>query len=163
MNEESKAVNKDNKDNTDEYKTMTEDYKSRTEENKSGPDDASQITVILAEPGEKAYISRIGTSLEVLQQIVGGWIEVCYPFEEEICIICNEEGKINGMKPNRAIYDEDGRMTDMIFGTMIICGIGGEHFTSLTEVQQEKYLRRFLLPELLLRAGKTLTAVPYEP
>ncbi len=179
MNEEGKAMNKDNKESAEEYKTIAKECKAATKEsestvqeqssaaeaNKSAAvnDDASRITVILAKPGEKAYISRIRTSLEALQQIVGGLIELCYPFEDEVCIICNEEGKINGMKPNRALYDEDGRMTDMLFGTIIICGIGGENFTSLTELQQDKYLRRFLLPELLLRVGNTLTAVPYEP
>ena len=38
--------------------------------------------------------------------MVGGDIEVTYPFEDEVAIILNESGKINGLPLNRAIYTE---------------------------------------------------------
>lgn len=40
--------------------------------------------------------------------MVGGDIEVTYPFEDEVAVILNESGKINGLPLNRAIYTEDG-------------------------------------------------------
>ena len=62
----------------------------------------SKIKVVMVEPGKEARIDKIDNSLESMQQIVGGWIEAYYPFEEEVCIVCNDEGKINGMELNRA-------------------------------------------------------------
>ena len=66
-----------------------------------------KIKVVLVEPGKLARVAEIGTELEDLQRAVQGLIETYYPFEEEVCIVCNDEGKINGMKLNRAIYDPE--------------------------------------------------------
>ena len=52
------------------------------------------IQVVMVEPGKTARITEIGTSLASLQQAVGGDIEAYYPFEESVCIVCNEEGKL---------------------------------------------------------------------
>ena len=49
---------------------------------------------------------EIDDTLEAMQGVVGGDIEEYMPFEDEVAIICNEEGKVNGLTPNRAIYGE---------------------------------------------------------
>lgn len=41
-----------------------------------------------------------------MQETVGGYIEEYMPFDDEVAIICNEEGKMNGAELNRAIYSE---------------------------------------------------------
>ena len=41
--------------------------------------------------------------LEDLQAMVGGDIEVTYPFEDEVAIILNESGKINGLPLNLSL------------------------------------------------------------
>lgn len=64
------------------------------------------IQVVLVEPGKLARIAEVGTTLDAMQRTVGGDIEAYYPFEEQVCIVCNEEGKINGLPLNRAIRDE---------------------------------------------------------
>lgn len=64
------------------------------------------MRVVICEPGKPARIAMIKPGLESLQSVVGGYIEPYYAFEEEVCIVCNEEGKINGMALNRAIYVE---------------------------------------------------------
>lgn len=61
------------------------------------------IYVVLCEPGKKACITTIHNTLESLQQIVGGYIEAVYPFDNPVVIICNEEGKIIGLELNRAL------------------------------------------------------------
>ena len=66
----------------------------------------TEMTVVLLEPGKMARVATIDSSLEGMQKVVGGLIEPFYPWEEQVCIICNEEGKINGMPLNRAIYAE---------------------------------------------------------
>ena len=61
-------------------------------ENKREP-----IRVVYCEPGRLARVKEIGTELKDLQQAVGGGlIEPFYPFMEEVCIVCNDEGKFNG-------------------------------------------------------------------
>lgn len=73
------------------------------------------IRVVLVEPGKLARIAKVGTTLDAMQRTVGGDIEAYYPFEEQVCIVCNEEGKINGLPLNRAIRDADtGDIADII-------------------------------------------------
>ena len=62
------------------------------------------IKVVLCEPGKVARVAEIGNTLGDLQRVVKGNIEQFSPFDEAIAIICNEEGKYNGMAPNRAVY-----------------------------------------------------------
>lgn len=73
----------------------------------TGQIDRETIRVVLLEPGKMARIAEIDGSLHGMQRVVGGRIEPFYPFEEEVCIICNEEHKINGLPLNRAIREED--------------------------------------------------------
>ena len=55
------------------------------------------------------------------------------PFEDEVAIICNEEGKVQGLPPNRAIYGEPEQV-EMTFAEMRsrFCGAekeGKEHLS----------------------------------
>jgi len=122
------------------------------------------IKVILLQPGKLAKTAEIDASLEGMQRAVGGGlIEAVYPFEEEVCLVCNEEGKINGMRPNRALYDEDHEMIDIICGPAFICDCCGENFASLSDEQLEKYGKQFRFPETFFRTGDGIKAVPYNP
>ena len=64
------------------------------------------IKVVLCEPGKLARVAEIENTLDGLQRAVKGDIEQFSPFDEAVAIICNEEGKFNGMRANRAIYRE---------------------------------------------------------
>lgn len=75
------------------------------------------IRVVLVEPGKLARVADIDASLEGLQKVVKGDIEPFYPFEEQVCIVCNDEGKINGMPLNRAVYAEPEQI-DMTYGEL---------------------------------------------
>ena len=124
------------------------------------------IRVVYCEPGKLARIKEIGTELEDLQRAVGGGlIEAYYPFEEPVCIVCNDEGKINGMRPCRAVYGEDGRVNDIIFGPFFICDCSTESFGSLTEEQLKRYSEQFQYPEHFFRDvhSKEIKAVRYDP
>ena len=123
---------------------------------------SDHITVIFCEPGKKAVVKEIDSSLESMQKVVEGYIEACYVLPDAV-IICNEEGKINNMIPNRAVYDEEGKRVDVIYGPFFICGIDEGEMISLPEDLQEKYLKQFELPELIyVREGKVHT-VQYDP
>ena len=122
------------------------------------------IKVVIVEPGKTARITEIGTELEDLQEAVGGgFIETFYPFEEEVCIVCNDEGKFNGMEPCRAIRDEDGDIADIIFGPFFLCDCSTDHFESLSDEQLQKYLKLFFYPEAFFKNGSRIEVIPYDP
>ena len=61
------------------------------------------MKVVMAEPGQYARAAEIGDGLESLQKAVGGLIDCAYPWREKVCIVCNDEGLINGMPMNRTV------------------------------------------------------------
>lgn len=104
-------------------------------------------TVLVVEPGRVPYVKEIDSGLKSLQSEVGGWIEAIYPFEEEVALICNEEGKLCGLPLNRALMDEDGEIYDIIAGTFLVVGLGEEDFCSLSDEYIKKFSDRFKKPE----------------
>ena len=82
-----------------------------------------KIKILKIEPGKKPEIKEIEDGLKSLQDEVQGDIEAVYPFDDNVGIICNEEGKINGMAMNRALYDDDGEMYDIIAGPFLVVGL----------------------------------------
>lgn len=122
------------------------------------------IQVVLVEPGKLARIAEIGTTLDAMQQTVGGDIEAYYPFEEQVCIVCNEEGKINGLPLNRAIRDEDtNEIVDAIAGTFFICDCSGKSLGNLSKEQQKRYLEKYRFPERFFLTRDGIESVPYKP
>lgn len=88
-----------------------------------------KIKCLLVEPYKLPKEIEIDNTLEAKQKIVDGLIECVY--FNDVIIICNEEGKINGMIPNRDIG------SDIVFGPFLIVGDDYEkgEFKSLTEKQ----------------------------
>ena len=76
------------------------------------------IDVVLVEPGKLARPAKITATLEGMQAVVGGDIEPFYPFEEQVCIVCNEEGKLIGLPLNRAVYAYEEQQVDMTYGEL---------------------------------------------
>lgn len=77
--------------------------------------------------------------------------------------VCNEESKINGMRPNRSVKNDDGVMVDFIFGPAFICDCRGENLDSLSDEQIDRYGKMFRYPEHLARVNDTLLGIPYRP
>ena len=125
------------------------------------PELHEKIRVLVVEPKKEPRIEEISSGLESLQQAVGGYIEAVYPFEDPVAIICNEEGKLNGMDYNRAIRDENGEVQEIIAGPFLIVGLGEEDFTSLSEDMVQKYKRLFAQPEVFLQTQSSLLILPY--
>lgn len=120
------------------------------------------MNVLVVEPLKAPYEKEIDPGLESLQHEVDGYIE-CLGLDEDAFIICNEEGKINGLELNRAIRDEKGKIADIIAGTFLVVGSGEEDFASLTLQQIEKYKKQFRYPETFMRFGNELVAIPIKP
>ena len=72
------------------------------------------MTVLVVEPMKAPYVKSIPNELENLQQAVGGDIEMTYPFEDEVGILLNGNGKFEGLPLNRALYDDHGQIYDAI-------------------------------------------------
>ena len=118
------------------------------------------MNVLLVEPGKYPREVTVGTELEDLQEAVGGYIEVTYPFEEEVGLIVNEEGKINGLPLNRAVRDENGEIMDVIAGSFLVAGLTEESFGSLTPDQMKRFEQEFHQPETFIRMGRSIMAIP---
>ena len=119
----------------------------------------SGMTVVACYPGKAAQVMKITGGLEGMQQFVGGYIEAVYPFSDPVAIVCNEEGKLNHMELNRALYTEDGEMFDIVAGPMFVCGLGEEDFASLQGDLLEKYLEKYKQPETFIKIGNDILAM----
>lgn len=123
------------------------------------------INVIYVEPGKEARTIEMKDDLSEMQKLVGGYIEEYMPFEDEVALICNDEGKMNGLPLNRGIYGEDGQLQDIIAGPFFICyaPIESENFLSLPKELEEKYKERFDKPEQFFMTDSGVKAVKYDP
>ncbi|MDO4518540.1 MAG: DUF3846 domain-containing protein [Bacillota bacterium] len=110
------------------------------------------IRVLYIEPGKAPEEKIIGTGLAEMQALVGGIIEL-FPLEDEMVLICNEEGKINDLPLNRAMVDSDGRLIDIIAGSFFIAAAPADSdtFESLPYKSMQKYKVRFKYPETFIR------------
>ena len=105
------------------------------------------MKVIYVEPRKSAEVVEIGERLLDLQEAVGGYIEAIYPFDDPVCLICNEEGKLMALEPNRTLRTADGVPYDVIYGPFLIAGLTADNFGGLNKKLQNKYLSIFREPE----------------
>ena len=97
-----------------------------------------KIKVIIKRPDErKGHVTFISNTLENLQRTVGGPIEV-FRFASDCAIICNEEGKIQGLEPNCVCVGE------LFVGDIIVVGIDGSEFCDVPESALEMWRKRVL-------------------
>lgn len=122
--------------------------------------DKDRITVLIVEPLKEPYIKTISNGLKALQDEVGGNIEVIFPFEDPAAIVLNDDGKFKGLMPNRALYDGDGQLCDVIAGTFLVLGVAGENFCSLSKKQTGKYMEKYRIPERFAYINGAITVIP---
>jgi len=101
------------------------------------------IKVLMVAPGEHPTETTLVNELDALQMAVSigaeyqGLIEII-PLEDNLCLLCNEEGKLLQLQGNRRV----GR--DIIAGVFYICKAGAEGtLSSLNEDEMEQYKKRF--------------------
>lgn len=99
---------------------------------------SNKIRILIVEPNKEPYQKKIQNTLKDLQNIVNGYIEVLQ-LEHNVDIICNEEGKINGLPLNKVVD------YDIIAGTFIIAGHKDSETISLSRKQIKKYKEMFKL------------------
>jgi hypothetical protein len=121
---------------------------------------AEKMTVLLVRPGCYPAVTEIGTGLPALQKAVGGDIEATYPFDDEVALVYQGEGKMNGSELNRALRTEDGDVYDIVAGDFLVVGLSEESFASLTPEQAAHYEKLFHQPEMFVRMGRGVMAIP---
>ena len=97
----------------------------------------NKIKVLSVVPGQPPTVKEITNDLASLQAEVGGLIE-CISFPNGCVAVCNEEGKLNGMPPNRRLG------ADIICGSFFVCDTtrSGD-FSSLSKSKIAEYSQLF--------------------
>ena len=83
-----------------------------------------KIRVLRKKPGRPPEFIEIENELSTLQREVGGYIET-FGIASNLTIICNEEGKLQGLPYNCTICGES------FVGTIVLVGVRGENFKSV--------------------------------
>lgn len=124
-----------------------------------------KITMLLVEPGKYPKPIEIEDTLEAMQEVVGGDIEEYMPFDDEVAIICNEEGKMNGSELNRAVYSKDKQILDVIAGKFFVAyaPFESESFLSMPKDLMKKYEDKFRYPERFYKTPEGIEAKAYKP
>ena len=120
-----------------------------------------KMTVLVVEPLKEPYTKEISAGLSALQAEVSGSIQAVYPYDDPVAVICNEEGKLDGLPLNRALRDEDGELYDVVAGTFLVVGLSEENFSSLSPELTEKYTAQFKTPEQFVSINGKITHVSY--
>lgn len=98
----------------------------------------SKIRILIVEPNKEPRQVRVEHTLKDFQNIVDGLIEIV-ELEDNVDLVCNEEGKLRSLELNRAITN------DIIAGTFFIAGQHEGETISLSRKQIKKYKKRFRL------------------
>ena len=101
------------------------------------------MKVLIIEPSFEPREAEIESGLESLQSVVGGNIEAIYPYEDEVAIICNEEGRLQGLPYNLTFCGVS------FIGTILVVGVAGDAFTGLDDRQVD-----FLIGNLKGRSSR---------
>ena len=121
---------------------------------------SKKIRVLSIQPLRKPIVKDIPDDLASLQKEVQGDIQAIYPFEDRVALICNEEGKLFQLPPNRALRTKDGTVYDIVVGDFLIAGIGEENFCSLSDDLIEKYTKLYETPDLIIQAEGRIVVFP---
>ena len=105
------------------------------------------IKVLKVAPSKIPEVVELKNNLDALQAAVSegadsvGLIEII-PLTDTTSLLCNEEGKLIGLEPNRRIGH------DIICGTFYVVGEDREgNLTSLSAKDMEYFKMRFAVPE----------------
>ena len=120
-----------------------------------------EITVLKVAPLCEPEVITLNNDLRSLQEAVSidapyvGLIEIV-GIDDKTCILCNEEGKLTGLQPNRRLG------YDVLCGVFYVTGQDNRgNLTSLSPAAIERYQKVFAKPEIIdvERAEATMMAM----
>lgn len=105
------------------------------------------LTVLVVEPGKQPCVKRIDGSLSSMQVVVGDFIQAIYSWQDEVALVCNDEGKLNCLPLNRFLLDDKGDLVDVIAGLFFLClaPMDSDSFEDLSDDLVDKYRQMFWL------------------
>lgn len=105
------------------------------------------MKVLVIECSKQPVVKEIDNTLAAMQQVVDGYIQMVFPWRNDVALICNEEGKLMGLPLNRPLFDDEGNLIDLIVGTFFLCYAPAteENFQSLPEEYIDQYTKMFEL------------------
>lgn len=108
-----------------------------------------KLKAIVIKPGKFVRLTDIDPTYSTLRTLVGGNIEMTYPFEDEyLAVISNEEAKFLDLPPNRAARRADGTVADIYCGTMVVVALAPEgEYRDLTKTEAKMVLKMWGMPE----------------
>ncbi len=113
------------------------------------------MSVLIVELGKPPREATIDDTLQSMQDIVGGYIQALYPFDNaDAALVCNDEGKLMGLQPNRPLRDDTGKVYDIVCGTFFMVGVRGDSFCSLSKDQIDLYRKTFSRELILTKSKK---------
>ena len=114
---------------------------------------AKTVKALMIEPNKHPCVVDLKTDLDSLQKAVSigadyqGLIEFVW-LEDNVSLLLNEEGKINGLMPNRRFYD------DILCGVLYVVAENDDsELISLTPEQQEHYTKLFYTPDVINKSS----------
>ena len=90
----------------------------------------------------RGYVGRIENTLKAKQSYVGGLIQAV-SLTPEIIVICNDEGKIQQLPPNRAWVESSG-VVDFFAGNILCVRHSGDEFASILPKDIAEIERRLI-------------------
>lgn len=102
------------------------------------------MKVLMIQRHREPELKEIGDDLRDMQEVVEGYIEALYPFDDPVAIVCNEEGKIIGLPVNRFLFYRDTEYVDALCGNAFICGQNEDDFTDIPADLVDKYTAMFM-------------------
>ena len=111
------------------------------------------LYIICIEPNKKPYFKIIENSLEVLQELVDGYIETFTidrtPTNATISLIFNEDGNLRELPTNRVLIIDNIRIN--LKGTILIIKTNVTGITcDLRDDEAERYITMFSSKEIIL-------------
>ena len=68
----------------------------------------NKIRILYVQPGKYPEERLAANELHPLQQLVGGYVRAVYPWSKDnVALVCNDSGKVDGLPLNRCIEDYD--------------------------------------------------------
>lgn len=136
--------------NDEELLSLARKYVQEAEKNALVNPTSEEIQIVVVEPNKKPYKKMIPNTLEAMNEVVGGYIEVLNIGKSKtgacIAITLNEEGKVKGLPVNRFIVG-----FDILVGTFFITAynLEGDN-VSISDLDAQHFIKRFSPMEIYI-------------
>lgn len=135
-----------NKKSNEELIKLAFDYVRKAEQDAETNPTSDSMQVVVVEPMKTPYKKTVPNTLESMQELVGGYIEIINIGNTEtggtIALTLNEEGKLKNLPLNKIIHGRGG--SDALVGTFFITAYNmrGDNI-SLSDADCDRMIKKF--------------------